>query len=334
MSDWPRYPIPHVPGWNNTDGGPTFSFAYDDGNDVLTITASEDVMSGAESLRLVVDAANYDIGLPTFVVDSGTQITIPDASAIAEGELTQIDVYEDDNTTVLIGVATGNATLAAPVVSFVENYSYADFYQDGLFSSPPDCAGIATAAPAVPSMFLYGTFGPDVDGFRFATTDGDKDYRLSVDPSYIGGGAIDPGYALVSDASLASSSITSIVPLDIAGNPIGSPTNFTDLNYLGTVVGDDSVAGEMTWTFASDSAIVPTRVDLNYCPNNARTYYDPTGPNSGLNPGTATIVTWDATTIVIQDTFFDGTFDVIRVEMRGDEGGRIYGEWANPLYEL
>lgn len=337
MSDWPRYPIPHVPGWNNSLLGVTFTFAYDDGTDVLTITASEDSMGDAESIRLVIGGVNYDIVLPNFVVDSGTQITIPDVSAIAVGELTQADVYEDAGTSTLIGVATGSATIAAPVVSFVEDYSYVDFYQDvpdGTLASPPNCAGIATADPAVPSMFLYGTFGADVDGFRFTTTDGDKDYRLSVDPSFISGGAIDPGFALVGDPSLAGTSITSIVPLDIAGNPIGSATNFTDLNYLGTVVGDDSVAGELTWTFTSDSAIVPTRADLHFCPNDAITYYDPTGPNAGLNPGTATIVTWDATTIVIQDTFFDGTFDVIRVEMRGDEGGRIHGDWANPLYEL
>lgn len=55
-------------------------------------------------------------------------------------------------------------------------------------------------------------------------------------------------------------------------------------------------------------------------------YYDPAGPNNGLNPGTATINTWNATTINITDTQQGGQ-TVTAVHLYGVGGVPDYGEF-------
>ena len=345
MSDsWERRPLACTPGYNNCGDVPLFTVTYDALNDRLVMQASLPVFGAADNIN---GAGEYPTGTPgwtfnissgNFSIQSSTELWLDGAwgflvgSPGVEATIEQMDFYNAG--AVLIGTWVGSVAVTEPVGSFVEFYSYVDYYGDTTFAPTPSCATVGSTPQAVAGAFLYGTFGVDVDGFRFATTDGNKDYRLSVDPSYIGGGAIDPGFALIQDATLAGTTVASIVPLDIAGVPIGSPTVVSDFEYVENVIGDDSVPGEMSWTFVSDNSFVPGRIALYSCPNNLVNYYDPAGPNNGLNPGTATIVTWTSTAIVIQDTAFNGALDIYLTEWRNAGGGRVHLEWADPLYQL
>ncbi len=62
-------------------------------------------------------------------------------------------------------------------------------------------------------------------------------------------------------------------------------------------------------------------------------YYDPAGPDNGLNPGTATITTWDPTLIDITDTQWGGE-TITDVDMFSLGDAEDYGNFSLPDFDI
>lgn len=348
MSDtWERRAIPYVDGWNKAPvDGPQFTVVFDENADTLTITADQPVFGAIDEFT---GEGEYPDGTPgwtftvpngNFTIDSATQITLPGAwnylvaSPGVTAEITQLDFYNAGPT--LIGIWTGSTLVTEPpvLVPVIEDYSYSDFYD--LATSPPsflsqECANIATRT-VTPSIFFYTqnfvTGGGD--GVRLTVDGLPVDYRLSTDPQFFGGGVVDDGFFLFADPALLGTTITDAQALDINGDPIGAVTplviNYNTATDAGIQSGDPDTL-EIQWSFAPET---PTLVRVYRCPSGGQNYYDPLGPNAGLNPVGSTIVQWDSTAVIIEHAAFIGLGPIDRIET-SDQYGRTFSIVGNPL---
>lgn len=108
MTDtWPRQPLPHQPGYNSMRA--TLTPTYNAGTDTLTITSNLGGLSSVELLVLAAALGNVELEAGSFTVVNDKTITIATAEAVlGQGNLTQIDVYNDG----LVYVGTWTGTLA------------------------------------------------------------------------------------------------------------------------------------------------------------------------------------------------------------------------------
>jgi hypothetical protein len=222
--------------------------------------------------------------------------------------------------------------LAVPVI---EDYSYVDYYDTQ--SAPPAFqsmgCGIVATGNAVPAIFFYTqNVGPaNSDGVRLTVDGSPVDYRVSTDPQFFGDGQIYDGYFLFADPALAGTQITDAQPLDLAGVPMGTPTSLV-LNYntatsIGIQTGNPDTL-EIDWAICHDQ---PTQVEVTGCsPAVYAQYYDPLGPNAGLNPGGATIVQWDTSAIIVEHPGVLDTGDLNLITTR-DQYGRTLIVLGDPL---
>jgi hypothetical protein len=341
MTDtWERRNVAVTPGYNNPDFGTlTFTPVYSSGPDELVITASHPVFAAAQTIGYQTTLNSGTIVLPNFTVDSPTQITIPNASSYdtMPFDFTQLDFFNAGPT--LIGTWTGTVNVA--VVPFIQSYSYGIWWNKNDPGGNWSFAAVPTAEPE-PGFFFYtsATFATDGgDGVRITgvrASDGFPlvlDYVYTIDPTpFKYGGIPQDGYFILSDPILGDLIVSTVEALDNTGTPLESPyalaTNFIPTSFASQVQGDEA-------TFHVDfvgagSPNMPTRLTLyTTTPDALHVYYDPLGPNAGLNPGGATIVTWTNTVLEINDPAIAAE-DVVRVEIL-DGTSRIYGDMQNPI---
>lgn len=347
MADsWERRPVANTPGYNNIGNGVQFTVTYDSILDRLVIQSNFPVLGALDSIAgsgELPDGSpgwNFTANSSEFVIDSPSEVHIPDAWTFLVNfpgdvaDVQQLDFF--DISVALLGTWTGSVLVTEPVPPepLIENYSYVDFYDTqtnpGSFISF-DCVNSATA-DAQPSVFFYGQNLATIDGFRAERSlGGPFDYRLSTDPQYFSGGVIDDGYFLFSDPTLWGVEITEVQPLDINGDPVGDPTalllRYNDVTSIGIDAGDTDVL-EILWNTCPET---PTLVNVLRCAGNQGvTYYDPLGPQAGLNPGDATIVQWDTSAILVDHASFIGAGDINRIEVY-DPSGRVISVFGDPL---
>lgn len=229
-----------------------------------------------------------------------------------------------------------NPDIPYPIpIPVIEDYSYVDFY-DTITNTPGfasfSCGNLATMN-AVDGVFFYATnsVSSGMDGVRLTVDGLPVDYRVSVDPSFFGGGIIDDGFFLFADPALNGTQVTAAQPLDINGDPLGAPTAL-QFNYNSVIsAGIDSGNPDrvhIDWDFCPET---PTQVVLNRCAGNeVGQYYDPLGPNAGLNPVGSTIIQWDTNDIIIDHPAMIGAGVINRIETR-DQYGRTMFVVGDPI---
>jgi hypothetical protein len=122
MSDsWERRNIAVTPGYNNPDFGTlTFTPTYDPGSDSLVVTASHPVFAAIASVGFQSTSNSGTIYTPLgVVIDSATQITIPNASSYdaTPFDFTQLDFFNAGPT--LIGTWNGVVSVTDMANPFV-----------------------------------------------------------------------------------------------------------------------------------------------------------------------------------------------------------------------
>jgi hypothetical protein len=335
MTDtWERRAIANTPGYNNLGPALTFTPVYDQGTDTLVITASHPVLGAVDQINFQGTNGNGTLIVGgDFIVDSPTQITVSGAYAALLGPpdltLTQLDFFNFGP--VLVGTWTGSVAVVAPAPA-IDVVTYGTVYNDTV-QSPFVCADAATAVP-ISAIFFYTSNLLAAAGIRVQTTAGDLDFRQDLVPSDWYSWA--DGFAVLAANALDGRRVTGAVPIDSGNLPIGSPTvldfEFFAVDSAGIISGglDDTLRVDLT-TGANDT--VPASVTVEQCTvANLINYYDPLGPLSGLNPGTATIIQWDIDAIIVQDTQLPAD-DVSLISVL-NETGSGYQRMGDPIPQV
>lgn len=345
---WERRNVPYSPGYNNPATGVQFTVSYDQGLDRLIVQSNFPVLGSLDSAQGEGETPDgnpgwtFNISSGNWIIDSASEAHLDGAWGFLignpgdDGDIQQLDFY--DAGLVLIGTWTGSVIVTEPVPAtpLIEDYSYVDYYDTQ--TAPPAFqsmgCGIVATGNAVPAIFFYGQNLTGTDGVQLIVDGSPVDYRLSTNPEYFGGPTIDDGFFLLADPALAGTQVTSAQPLDINGDPVGAPT-VLQLNYnIAAKLGKrsyDTDTFEIVWDVCHDQ---PTQLQVQGCtPAIGAQYYDPAGPQSGLNPGAATIHQWDTNGIVIEHAAVFGAGDLNIVTTR-DQYGRTLIILGDPIPEV
>jgi hypothetical protein len=165
------------------------------------------------------------------------------------------------------------------------------------------------------------------------------DFVLSLDPTPFKYGGNNPssGYFIIGDTQLNGKTIAQVGALDNTGTLLGGlvANNFFWPTVQGA--GPDGTYDAAIY-FSQNPGVIPqpvaapTSVTVTECLGGVsaffQNYYDPTGPNAGLNPGTATIVQWDTDSVLINDTAMPASYQRIEASFaQGGVGGGNGGEY-------
>lgn len=344
MDTWERRAIGYGPGFNNPPGGVNFMVVYDPDTDTLTITADAPVFGPVDTINFQTDLGAST--LSGYTIDSPTVITQTFAANALGGvtpvELQQLDFFSPGPT--LVGTWTGSVIVdPTPVVPQIGAASYVDYYNSddpgaGLFS----CAGISTAAAEAGAFFYVDNPDPSIAGVQLdgIAPNGDPwsvNFTTSFNPSFFKYGGTDPtaGYFIIADNFLKGFTVQQATALNASAVPLGPAINL-DMFW------PDVVSAGIASTGPDDFAVyfnpdnqppyAADRVDVRDCsPSGLVTYYNPAGPNAGLNPGTFTSVQWDTEAILFTDTALPVDINVVEVVFSSALPAGNWVEYGDPI---
>lgn len=280
-----------------------FTIVYDADNDELLITANLPVFDLVDLINWLGNGSgSLTLGDGDFVVDSSTHITIPNALVILNGgTLTQLDFYTPGPA--LVGIWAGSVMLngcvdgAAPTITAASTPAAGRVQVDGtgFITAPGGVTDYIVVITAVPNAgyFFYNPTGPNAGlnapGAIVSWTDTSivvENFAMSgrtlngvaaqdVDACFTSGFDVNPDVVIAGGDIITS--ISSPLPCRIRIDGTGFVTS-PDFGPVNSIVFGFTATGDADYTF-----------------------YDPTGPDAGLNDPGFTIVTWTDTLIEIDD---------------------------------
>lgn len=173
------------------------------------------------------------------------------------------------------------------------------------------CADSATIGPPTEYIFAYTEefVSGGADGVRLDWDDETSDTIVYSDNPELFPAGLDDSYFIVIIDGKGKGPLVGAHPVDSDGDPIGSlyvPTDENDvLHWIDPVNVQVGGASNVLYFEIDDSdpLVVPSKVTIRRCDTpETRTYYDPLGPDAGLNPGSAFSISWNYNGIAISDT--------------------------------
>lgn len=350
MSDWPRFPIPAVPGWNNPDDGVVSDLvaAYDSGTDTLTISSASGLLAdyaantgGATCAILGLTGTHSSTGPWLASLNpwdattvSDTEVTLEDAAGFLNIdapdslELTLVELFTAECApTTVVATWTGSLTINGDLASLIDfalgQYVNANS-STGLIPTSNDYA----TADAHPGVLLStpSALDANIGGVRFDTSGGDVDVLVAATPAQFTSafGTDSGGFWAVWDDTLAGQIVQNVQLLDTGGAPMGAPYA---VNILMATV---SEAGKLV--AGSDTIRIDFAPDLSIAPTNVVLAGHTGGVAAGKNyiSSDPQVVEWSEDRIVIQDAVrFVAGFNFEGIQITGN--GVSFARYGNPI---